>query len=424
MKKLAIGLLTGGLAIGLLATVTNSYATDFTGQEDKYIELCKSATLSTNDQETCREFNTYLKDKNKDLAGKISETKTDIDKSKSTLEDIDKDLTTIKNDIAIKETEISYLETSITNLETDLTDKEELLRDRMYEMQSYMNTNFFLDFIFSASNFTDMMSRMDSIEELTAYDKELISSILNDKKELESQKDTMATAKGNLEKQKGNQETLQSEYLALYQKQNSDLVNQEKQSMENTDTSQEIDDNLAALAAASKESEVGGVTEATPPANPAPPTNPTPSEPDPGGNENSGGGSGATPGNTGNYEVGLRVANAALSKQGSPYVWGAKGPNSFDCSGFVYWAHNAAGVNMTYSTTAGLSSRGVAVSYNNLQAGDIVTFTTVAGRVSHVGIYIGNGKMVHAPVPGQNVQVANLNTNYWQSCYYNARRLY
>lgn len=430
MKKLTIGLLSSSLLLGLVISANTSYATDFVGQEDKYISLCKSTRLSKNDQDTCKEFNDYLKNKNDDLKGQISETKTKVDDSKTTLDQLDQELTTIKDQIASKESEITYLETSITNLETSISEKELEIKDRMYAMQSYVNTNFYMDFVFSSSNFTDMLSRMDSVDELTAYDKTLIASLLTDKQELITQQETMAVAKTNLLSQQSSQETLQSQYLALYQEQNANLIAQEKESMQNSDASEEIDDNLAALAAASKQSEVSGVGQATPPTNPTPPST--------GGTGNSGGTTGgnsggttegntqepATPGDAGNYQVGLQIANMALSKQGSPYGWGSNGPNMFDCSGLVYWAHNQAGVKLGRTTAAGYSSAGKAVSYNELQAGDVITFRTDPTYISHIGIYIGNGMMVHAPTFGIPVQVVNINTKYWQNCYNNARRLY
>jgi len=63
------------------------------------------------------------------------------------------------------------------------------------------------------------------------------------------------------------------------------------------------------------------------------------------------------------------------------------------------------------------------VAKSDLQAGDIILFK-IGGSVSHVGIYIGSGMMVHAPTPGQTVTVVKISTNYWTSHYYCARRLY
>jgi cell wall-associated NlpC family hydrolase len=107
--------------------------------------------------------------------------------------------------------------------------------------------------------------------------------------------------------------------------------------------------------------------------------------------------------------------NAALSKLGVPYVWGAAGPKAFDCSGLVLWAFNKVGISMPHSSRA-QSQMGKPVSKSQLRPGDLVFFYT---PVSHVGIYIGNGKIVHASESGQPVKISNLN----RFPFHNARRL-
>ncbi|RRO16700.1 glycoside hydrolase [Saccharopolyspora rhizosphaerae] len=99
--------------------------------------------------------------------------------------------------------------------------------------------------------------------------------------------------------------------------------------------------------------------------------------------------------------AGIKAVNAALSKQGSPYVFGAKGPSQFDCSGLVQWAYKQAGVELPGSTRSQVSV-GRSVSQSEMKPGDIIFFYSSA---SHDGIYIGNGKMVHAPTEGQDVTV-------------------
>ncbi|GAB3696042.1 C40 family peptidase [Saccharopolyspora tripterygii] len=97
----------------------------------------------------------------------------------------------------------------------------------------------------------------------------------------------------------------------------------------------------------------------------------------------------------------IKAVNAALSKQGSPYVYGAKGPSQFDCSGLVQYAYKQAGVDLPGSTRSQVSV-GRSVSQSEMKPGDIIFFYSSA---SHDGIYIGNGKMVHAPTEGQTVTV-------------------
>jgi len=95
------------------------------------------------------------------------------------------------------------------------------------------------------------------------------------------------------------------------------------------------------------------------------------------------------------------VIAAALGQVGDPYVWGASGPDGFDCSGLTQYAYAAIGVSLPHSSRS-QSQLGVAVSRAELQPGDIVYFYS---PVSHVGLYIGDGKMVHARTFGSPVAV-------------------
>jgi peptidoglycan DL-endopeptidase CwlO len=103
---------------------------------------------------------------------------------------------------------------------------------------------------------------------------------------------------------------------------------------------------------------------------------------------------------------------AALSRRGMPYVWGAAGPGSFDCSGLVQWSFAQAGIVMP-RVAADQARTGPAVSASQLQAGDLLfyhTDPTAPGYISHVAIYIGNGEMLQAPQPGMNVEIVPLDT--------------
>ena len=94
----------------------------------------------------------------------------------------------------------------------------------------------------------------------------------------------------------------------------------------------------------------------------------------------------------------------ALSKVGKPYRWGASGPNAFDCSGLVKWSFAQAGRQLPRTSRA-QSTAGTPVSRANLQPGDLVFFYK---PISHVGIYIGNGKVVHASRKGQPVKISDM----------------
>jgi cell wall-associated NlpC family hydrolase len=103
----------------------------------------------------------------------------------------------------------------------------------------------------------------------------------------------------------------------------------------------------------------------------------------------------------------LGFLKAALSRQGMPYVWGAAGPTSFDCSGLVQWSMAQAGIQMP-RVAADQARTGPAVPVSQLQPGDLLfyhTDPTDPGYISHVAIYLGNGQMLQAPQTGENVEV-------------------
>ncbi len=99
--------------------------------------------------------------------------------------------------------------------------------------------------------------------------------------------------------------------------------------------------------------------------------------------------------------VGTTALRAALTQRGKPYVWGAAGPDAYDCSGLVVWAFAQEGISLPHYTGS-LWNSGMHVSRDQLEPGDLVFFFA---DISHVGIYIGNGLMVDAPSAGQDVQV-------------------
>jgi cell wall-associated NlpC family hydrolase len=98
------------------------------------------------------------------------------------------------------------------------------------------------------------------------------------------------------------------------------------------------------------------------------------------------------------------AVDTALAQLGKPYVWAGAGPNVYDCSGLTQYAYRAAGVHLPHSSRI-QSGLGAPVGAANLQPGDLLFFYS---PVSHVGMYIGNGQMVHAPTSGDVVKVVDL----------------
>jgi len=117
--------------------------------------------------------------------------------------------------------------------------------------------------------------------------------------------------------------------------------------------------------------------------------------------------------------TGERAARIALKAVGVPYRWGGESPSSgFDCSGLVRWAYGRIGINLPHSSYA-LYGEGRRVSESRLEPGDVLFFE----GLGHVGLYLGRGRMVHAPQSGRNVEVVRLGGSGYAGRLIGARRV-
>ncbi len=455
VKKYIIGLMTCSMLLGV-GYFKPVKAIDFSKNETKYMSLCASGSLTNSNKKTCEAFNSYLKEKNKKLKKELQSQKNEAQSTANSLSAAEKKLNSINNSISSKEAEIKYVENSIQNTQNEIDQNSQEIKDRMYVMQSYMNENTFINYIFGANNFTDMLSRIDSFNTLTYSDKELVKTMVEKKKAIESQKVTLENAKKVLESQKVEQAAIQTQYETLLEEQRKKVAATQVDANVAASQSKQIDESLTAFYESSKKDDVGHVNQLPVPSTPSTNNNTssntnnnqssntdqTTNNNNSNENQNSSNNNQNSSTNTNqnnssttesNAALGVKIANYALAKQGSRYYWGASGPTYFDCSGLVYWAHKQAGVRIGRTTAAGYAGSGKSVSYNSLQIGDVITFNYGRG-VAHIGIYIGNGRMVHASGkgsetvgqdPNQCVKVTSIAPgSYFYNYIYNCRRLY
>ena len=442
VKKYIIGLMTCSMLLGV-GYFKPVEAIDFSKNEAKYMSLCASGQLTNNNKKTCEDFNSYLKDKNKKLKEELQSQKDEAQTTANSLADAEKKLNSINSSISSKEAEIKYVETTIQNTQNEIDQNNQEIKDRMYVMQSYMNENTFINYVFGANSFTDMLSRIDSFNTLTYSDKELVKGMIEKKKEIENQKVTLENAKKVLESQKVEQAAIQTQYETLLEEQRKKVAATQVDANVAASQSKQIDESLTAFYESSKKDDVGHVNQIPVPSTPSTSNNTNNNNQNTNNGQNSNDNQQSnnnqnttTDNNTStdsSATLGVKIANYALSKQGSRYYWGAQGPNYFDCSGLVYWAHNQAGVKIGRTTAAGYAGSGKSISYSNLQIGDVITFNYGRG-VAHIGIYIGNGRMVHASGkgsetvgqdPNQCVKVTSIAPgSYFYNYIYNCRRLY
>lgn len=413
----------------------------FEGQQTKYYKLCSSKTLTRSNQNTCKEFNKYLKTKSASLKSEISSKQSSVDSAKLSISDAADKINSLNSQINEATQKIAYMNTAITNAENNLNEKKALLKDRIYSMQSQMNSNAYVDYLFNASSFSDFFSRAATLKDLTSYETDLMNEIKEEQKQLEIQKQTLVDTQTALNAQKSQAEELQKSLVAKLEAEQKVLQDKQSDLSDNESNIGTIAQNLVELSKASDESKVSGVTHATPNKNNSSSSNSGSSNN--GGSSNNSGSSNNGGGNTiptptpspDQSSRGLAIANKALTRQGYMYSWGGchsmsqiANPNwtKFDCSGLVNWAHYQAGVNIGSNTTKTLCGVGTQVDRGSMQAGDIILFSSNGSYsgVHHVGIYIGGNRMVHAPSSGKPVQVATLGNGYWQREFYQARRCY
>jgi len=118
--------------------------------------------------------------------------------------------------------------------------------------------------------------------------------------------------------------------------------------------------------------------------------------------------------------VGERAARVAVQQVGTPYRYGGSTPSGFDCSGLVQYSYANAGKNVP-RTTGGLWNELVPINDRDMRVGDLLFFN-ISGKMSHVGLYLGGGRFVHAPSSGKVVSIESLGSDYYRRAFIRAGR--
>ena len=116
------------------------------------------------------------------------------------------------------------------------------------------------------------------------------------------------------------------------------------------------------------------------------------------------------------------ILNEAAKYLGIKYVYGGSTPAGFDCSGFVKYVFNECGIKLERVSRDQYAKNGTSVSKSNLQPGDLLFFGS-GGTVNHVGIYVGDGQMIHSPSTGKSICYTSINSDYYVSHYIGAKRV-
>lgn len=321
------------------------------------------------------------------FADDVSNLQNSKNAAQSEVNSLQSELTSVMN-------ELSQIESDLISVGEEITKKEgELVVAEEEEQQQYEDMKLRIKYMYEAGgtsafeslvaseDFSDFVNNAEYVQNVHSYDRQKLAEYVETKEKIE-------TLKSDLEKDQKEIESKQAEYEEKGN--NLDAMITSK-SAEVADLDAQIQQ-AAAEAEAERQRREAEAAAAAAQNNPQRPTTPNPSNPNPG---NGGGGGNTAP----SVDPGS-VVGRAQSQLGKPYQWGACGPNSFDCSGFV-----------SYCLTGRFARLGTTLTFmgwprvSNPQPGDVCTTTT------HCGIYIGNGQMIHAPQTGDVVKVSPVRSN-------------
>lgn len=378
--------------------------------------------FATPNQEVIENQQKYddISKKIEDIQGKIYSLNEQIAPLAEKVDNNKKQMDSIKDEVENTKKEI---ETS----KVDISEKEEVLGKRLRELYKSGGQGSYLTLLFSADSFSDLISKLDSATRLVNIDKKIVKDLVDKKEKLDEKVTSLEEKRNEIAKineevkkdldeftgKKQEQEALIAEIEAERAKFDKEFLSVAERSLVEPqlailESSSSITDLQSAIsqlrsirdnqlksptvveeinnsieAAKVKLEELQAQEEA---AN-------KPSIP------NRGPGLSAS---------GNAIVDFAYGYIGAPYVYGATGPSSFDCSGFTSFVfRNAAGIDITRTTYTQIGV-GTPVSYGELQPGDLV-FTY---GLDHVGIYVGGGQYIHAPQPGDSVKVSPVTSFY------------
>ncbi|QGU93835.1 glycoside hydrolase [Clostridium bovifaecis] len=288
----------------------------------------------------------------------------------------------IQNDIELAQNEIE-------KAQKEMEEEQELYNERMKTM--YMNgVGGYLDVILGADDLSDLVEKIEAVKQLTELDKKIV-------KELKQKQEDLKVRQENLKKEQDKLEALNKSQQEKIKKLEADKKEQDKLIQEarrqSAAYSDVLKDDQAQISQTKKL-----IKEAKERLKASSNSNTSSS-----GSKNN---SRPSRGSSADYSSDAVIAYAS-EFLGTPYVWGANGPETFDCSGFTKYVYAHFGVRLP-RVSRDQAEVGTYVEKGDLQPGDLVFFKKGGAPVHHVGIYVGNGSYIHAPRTGDVVKISSL----------------
>ncbi|MBZ9606252.1 NlpC/P60 family protein [Clostridium estertheticum] len=320
------------------------------------------------------------KNEYKKIQDNVADIEISIEKLDSTIGKMGIEVDKTKDKIGETQKQIEKTTKDIQVAEANIKEEEDLFNKRMRSM--YMNgADSYLEVLLDSEGVEDLISRVDNIKKIVEYDNKIIGQLTAEKSKIENKKVVLEAEKTKLLVLKTDNENKIGKLKEKKQEQDALIKEAEKKKQLYAG---KISDGQATVDATMKQ-----IQQIRDNAAKTAQSNVTPSR---------GSGSASLSSNA--------IVAYASNYLGTPYVWGAAGPEYFDCSGFMQHIYNHFGVSLSRTTYTQINE-GSYVSREALQPGDLIFFGS-ASDPHHVGMYVGNNSYIHAPRTGDVIKISEL----------------
>ena len=317
-----------------------------------------------------------------DLQKSKASAQSEVNSLQSQLQSIVSKITQLEADLTTKGEEIIQAQADLEQAQEDEKTQYAAMKLRIKYMYEAGDATA-LESLVSSEDFSDLLSKAEYVQSVHGYDRDKLEEYVATKQKIADLKEQLETEQSQLESMQTEYETEESNLTTLIDSKQAEVADLDSQIQEAAEKAAKEEEERQKKAEEERQKQLQAASQNSTTTN---------------GNS---GNSNSSSSSSGSYVSGSTVSRA-YSALGKPYVWGAAGPNSFDCSGLVSFCLTG-----RYSHTYSSSDFVGLTKVSNPQPGDICV------RVGHVGVYIGGGQMIHAPHTGDVVKISAVPSNMW-----------
>lgn len=331
-----------------------------------------------------------------DLQKSKASAQSEVNSLQSQLQSIVSKITQLEADLTTKGEEIIQAQADLEQAQEDEKTQYAAMKLRIKYMYEAGDATA-LESLVSSEDFSDLLSKAEYVQSVHGYDRDKLEEYVATKQKIADLKEQLETEQSQLESMQTEYETEESNLTTLIDSKEAEVADLDSQIQEAAEKAAKEEEERQKKAEEERQKQLQAASQNSTTTN----SNSGSSNSSSSSNSNKGNSSSSSSSSSGSYVSGSTVSRA-YSALGKPYVWGAAGPNSFDCSGLVSFCLTG-----RYSHTYSSSDFVGLTKVSNPQPGDICV------RVGHVGVYIGGGQMIHAPHTGDVVKISAVPSNMW-----------